>query len=277
MHLEKISLTCFGSAYAAALLLEVLHLLWPRVVPRFLGLVFGAAGLVTQTIFLGHAFFIAEQGPRLSSQLGSTLFLAWILAIFYLYGSIHYRRRSWAVFVLPLVLVLLGLAWLFPLGRGEAAETDWFQGKQAWGLVHAGLLLLAAVGVCVGCVASIMYLVQARRLRDKVPPQQGLRLLSLERLEEMNRRAITLAFPLLTAGLLIGVFQVAPRLTAAPVWTDLRVLGAAVLWVVFVLLLYLRYAAHLRGRRVAFLTILACALLLFTLVVSHTGVQGGGP
>ena len=33
----------------------------------------------------------------------------------------------------------------------------------------------------------------------------GLRLLSLERLESMNRRAINWAFPLLTVGLLLGV------------------------------------------------------------------------
>jgi ABC-type transport system involved in cytochrome c biogenesis permease subunit len=277
MHPEKITLTCFGASYAVAMFLEVLHLLWPRVVPRFLGLLFGAAGLLAHTLFLIHTFFYAAQGPRLSSQLGSTLFLAWILAIFYLYGSIHHRRQAWAVFVLPLVLLLLGLAMLFPLEREELAGSGWFRGKQFWTLVHAGLLLLAAVGVCVGCVASVMYLVQARRLRDKIPPQQGIRLFSLERLEEMNRRAITLAFPLLTAGLLIGLFRVAPRLPEAPVWTDLRVLGAAVLWVVFALLLYLRYAAHLRGRRLALLTILTFGLLLFTLAASHTGVQGGGP
>ena len=45
----------------------------------------------------------------------------------------------------------------------------------------------------------------------------------------------------------------------------------------FAILLYLRSGYHVRGRRLALLTILACALLLFTLVTAHTGVQGGGP
>jgi ABC-type transport system involved in cytochrome c biogenesis permease subunit len=277
MHLEKITLTCFGASYAVAFLAELLRLLWPRAVPRLLGLGFGAAGLLAHTLFLVNAFFLSDQGAPLSSQLGSTLFLAWILAIFYLYGAVHHRRQAWSIFVLPVVLILVGLAMAFPLGREESAGSGWFEGKRLWSLVHAGLLLLAAVGVSVGFVASLMYLVQVRRLRDKVPPQQGLRLFSLERLEEMNRRAITLAFPLLTAGLLIGLFQVAPLLTHAPVWTDPRVLGAGVLWLVFAILLYLRYGAHLRGRRVALLTIVAFVLLLFTLVASHTGVQGGGP
>jgi len=46
---------------------------------------------------------------------------------------------------------------------------------------------------------------------------------------------------------------------------------------VFVILLYLRSGYHVRGRRVALLTILAFALLLLTRVTAHTGVQGGGP
>ena len=43
------------------------------------------------------------------------------------------------------------------------------------------------------------------------------------------------------------------------------------------ILLYLRSGYHVRCRRLALLTILAFALLLFTLVTGHTGVQGGGP
>ena len=45
----------------------------------------------------------------------------------------------------------------------------------------------------------------------------------------------------------------------------------------FAILRYLRYGYHVRGWRVALLTILAFALLLFTRVTAHTGVQGGGP
>ena len=45
----------------------------------------------------------------------------------------------------------------------------------------------------------------------------------------------------------------------------------------FAIVLYLRYGYRVRGRRVALLTIPAFALLLFTLVTAHTGVQGGGP
>jgi ABC-type transport system involved in cytochrome c biogenesis permease subunit len=58
-------------------------------------------------------------------------------------------------------------------------------------------------------------------------------------------------------------------------WTDPRVLGTLVLWCVFALLLYLRFAQHLRGRQVAFMTILAFLMLLCCVVITHPLRQGG--
>lgn len=267
---------CFEASYAVALALELLHMIWPRAAPRLLGIAFGGAGLFAHTLFLLY------QQPALSSPFGSILFLAWILAVFYFYGSIHHRRITWGVFVLPVVLGLIGLAdWnRVPLetGHGVMLNLDALRGDRFWGLVHGGLLLLAAVGVTVGFLASLMYLVQAHRLKAKVLPGEGMRLLSLERLEQMNRRAINWAFPLLTAGVLVGIVLMIhqPRQPFAD-WKDPRILGTAILWLVYVILLYLRYGFHVRGRRVALLTIVAFGLLLVTLASAHTVVTGGNP
>lgn len=269
MPLAGTTLFCVAASYAVALALEMLQLLRPRPVQRWLGTAFGAAGL------LAHTLFLIFQQPPLSSQFGSTLFLAWILAVFYLYGSIHHGRVAWAVFALPLVLGLVGLASTFSRGP-TGSETSWlidlqaFQGERFWGVVHGLLLLLAGVGVCVAFLASVMYLIQARRLKAKALPGHGLKLLSLERLETMNRRALVMAFPLLTAGMLIGIARMLQADAPTQTWTDPRILAAAALWLLFALLLYLRYGAHLRGRRLALLTIVAFALLVVTLAVPHT-------
>lgn len=265
--LERVSRFCFGASYAVALILEIVHLVWPRRVQRLLATGFGIAGLFAHTVYL------AVQRPPLASQYGTILLLAWILAVFYVYGSIHYRKLAWGVFVLPVVIGLVGLTTAYPPDTEPESRMlpalASLRGERFWRFVHGGLLLLAAVGVCIGFVASVMYLVQARRLRAKVPPGTGIRLLSLERLEEMNRRAINLAFPLLTAGVVIGVALMLQPADQVLGWTDPRVLGGAILWLVFALLLYLRYGAHLRGRRLAQLTIVAFALLLFALASSH--------
>jgi ABC-type transport system involved in cytochrome c biogenesis permease subunit len=134
-----------------------------------------------------------------------------------------------------------------------------------WAWLHFAFLVLGAVGLCVGFIASVMYLVQSWKLKHKQVPGEGLRLLSLERLEEMNRRGIALAFPLLTAGLLIGVILLWS--TEQLSWLDPKVVSTIALWLVFVVLLYLRYALHLRGRRVAWWTIAAFGFLVLAFLV----------
>jgi ABC-type transport system involved in cytochrome c biogenesis permease subunit len=271
-----ITILCFGASYAVALTLELLQLFQPRPVLRLLSLGFGGAGL------LAHTLFVLFKPLTLASPFGSLVFLAWILAVFYLYGSIHHHHLAWGLFVLPLVLGLTVLAALLPEadgtpGSGSLHVLAFGRGERFWGVSHGSLVLLAAVGMCVGFVASVMYLVQVHRLRAKVHPGHGVRLLSLERLEAMNRRAIILAFPLLTLGLLVGITLLLQSEEYLADWTNPKVLSALGLWLVFALLALLRYGAHWRGRPMALLTIVAFVLLLGTLAVpAHSFVQGVG-
>ncbi|HZZ80206.1 MAG TPA: cytochrome c biogenesis protein CcsA [Gemmataceae bacterium] len=266
---EKISILCFAASYGVAFALELWHLFRPRPILRILALVFGGAGLFAHVVFLIVQCLIAEKRLPLGSPTGSLLFLALILAVFYFSEAIHHARIAWALFVLPLVLGLIGLAVVLP--APSEAET-W---RSFWSVAHGILLLLAAVGVSIGFIASVMYLVQMRRLRHKLPPNQGVPLLSLERLEQMNRRAILLAFPLLTAGLLAGV--VLEIYNGIEDWLSLRILSVVCLWLVFAILLYLRYFVHVRGRQLALWTMFAFAILVVALVSPHSFMQGGGP
>ena len=269
--MEKVTLFCFAASYAAALGLELWHLYRRRPVHQLAANLFGCAGLLAQTIFL------AVQRPPLGWQFGLLLVLLWILAVFYLFGAFHHTRQAWGIFILPVILVFVGLATVFgpPLfGDGTHVKGIFYQDQsqsELLGIAHGSLLVLAAVGVCVGFIASVMYLVQAHRLKEKLLPGQGLRLPSLERLETMNRRSLTLAFPLLTAGMILGLVLL---LREAAGWADPRVLTSIPLWLVFALMVYLRFGLHLRGKKMAFLTIVAFVLLLLTLLMPH--MRGGG-
>ncbi len=274
MPLDRVTIYWFAASYSAALLLELVLLFVQRPVIRYLATLCGAAGLLAHTIY-----FVAQR-LTLASQAGSLLFLAWILATFYLYGSLHYRRLAWGLFVLPVIIGLIALAQV--LGRNGALEsagqqTRLIDPEPFWQFAHIALFLLAAVGVSVAFLASVMYLVQSHRLKEKKLSGNGIRLLNLERLENMNRRGINWAFPLLTVGLIIGLVQMAQDGVQLQGWADPRVLSTIVLWIVFVLVLYLRYGFRLRGKRVALLTIMAFALLMVTLVTSHQHKPGGIP
>jgi ABC-type transport system involved in cytochrome c biogenesis permease subunit len=275
-ELGRITEFCFAASYAVALVLELVRQFWPRPGLRWLALTFTGAGLIA------HSVFVAVNPLPLQTPFGSLIFLAWILAVFGLYGSVHHRRLAWGLFVLPLVLGLIALAEVFPEGSPpRPSQGSWelfaMQGKQFWPALHGTLMLLAAVGVSVGFIASLMFLVQTHRLRTKQLPGRGLKLWSLERLEAMNRRAIILAFPLLTVGLLVAVVQMLKHPDGDQAWESLKVVSTIALWVVFAILLYLRYGARAGGRQMALLTIVAFGLMLFALGSAHPFAPGGGP
>jgi ABC-type uncharacterized transport system permease subunit len=271
---ERVTVFCFAASYAVALALELWHLLRPRPIQRYVSIGFGLAGL------LAHAIYVAVQPLPLVSPGGSLLFLALILAVFYAYGSIHHHRMAWGLFVLPLVLGLVVLAVVLPPPEEESGLASWrslFQGERFWGMTHGVLVLLAAVGISVGFIASVMYLVQSYRLRAKLPPAAGMKLLSLERIEMMNRRAVLWAFPLLTAGMIVGaVLLYSNGITQD--WNSPKILSTLGLWLVFAILLYLRYGAHVRGKQAALWTVVAFALLLLALMSPvHPFLLGGSP
>lgn len=264
--LQNVTRLCFVASYAVALVLELLRLVRSKPLWTWLSVGFGAAGL------FAHTLFLLFRSPLVASPNGSLLLLAWVIAIFYLYGTVHHRQWAWAIFVLPLTLILVGLSGV--VSADSVGASRWFTGETFWGAVHGSLLLLAAIGLSVACVASVMYLVQAHRLRNKAIFSEGLRLPSLERLLLMNRRAITWAFPLLTSGLMLGIILMLQHQDA--VWTEPKIFSTVGLWAAFALILYLRYSAAISNRRLAILTIAAFGLLLVALLSSHPVVGGGG-
>ena len=269
--LQGVTHACFGLSYLLAFGLELAWLARPRSVWRVAALGLGIAGIVA------HTAYISYHQPTPAAPYGSLLLLAWVLALFYLYGTIHHAKQAWAVFVLPVVIGLVGLSLALITTADNAPEVPtWLSGERFWGAVHGSLILLASVGVSVGFLASAMYLVQARRLRNKVNPGRVVPMLSLERLETMNRRALNLAFPMLTAGLLVGTLLLRTENASAESWLSLKVLSTGGLWVVFAVLLYMRYAAHVPGRRLAWLSVAAFGLLLVALIAAHPFAQGAG-
>jgi ABC-type transport system involved in cytochrome c biogenesis permease subunit len=267
--LLRISTNCIGLSYLLALVLELVRLRWPRPSLKVLAWVAGAAGL------FAHSAYLATHRPNPATAFGASLSVSWVLAIFYVIGSLQHTRQLWAVFVLPIILALWGLAF-FASTPTDIPPVDWATADRLWGIIHGVFVLLAAVGISIGCMASIMYLVQTRRLKLKKPLLSGLKMLSLERLEQMNRRAVNLAFPLLTIGLLLGVLLLRQTHDFTQHWFNVKVLGTAGLWATFLVLLYARYARHAAGRVLALLTILAFVLMLAVLFAAHPFAQGGG-
>ena len=126
--MENVHVFCFFASYVVALALDGLRLLRGSALLRALGLGFGVAGLLAQSIYLVARSNATDLPPLLSSGHDWLLVLAWTAVVFYLFLSFVLwsikRDVPMGLFILPAVLILIGASDLGgkrdqsgPLGR----------------------------------------------------------------------------------------------------------------------------------------------------------------
>lgn len=260
MKFDNVTILCFAASYAVALGLELWQLWQPGQARRWLLRGVMLAGLTA------HALYVWFHAVPFQGGSTTLLLLSLILAVFYFSGTWHYRRFAWGVFILPLILVLVLTAWLDSFQVSQRLAMPRETAEWVWTWAHVIFLVLGYVGLCIALVASLMYLVQSQRLKRKKLADDGFKLLSLERLDTMHRRALLLAFPLHTSGVLLGVWLMP---TFGLTWLDPKILLAVALWVVLLVLLVLRHNLHWRGRRMAWGTMGAFGLFLSAFAASR--------
>lgn len=272
MDLTRITTFCFVASYAVALSLEAVALAGRRRgrVGEVLGggrrlgtLAFAGAGLFAHVAFL--AMRAREQATPLSSPSDWCLLAAMLVAAVYLGMTLTSPRWAWGVFVLPMVLLLIGVAQLASDAPFAPERASLF-----WGQVHGWTLLGAAVAVCLGFVAGLMYLLQSWRLKHKMPPKSGFRLPSLEWLEQTNSYCLGLSVWLVAVGFLSGLVLSTLKNRGVEdyhLWTDPVVLSLAAMfvWLIAAEAFRFAYPAARRGQKVAYLTVASFGFLVITL------------
>jgi ABC-type uncharacterized transport system permease subunit len=270
--LEGITITCFAASYAVALVLEITRLVFRSGVRGALLVAWAGLGLFAHTLFLTRAAAETDAAP-LSNWRDWYLLAAWVLAAVYVVLLFRQPRVPVGLLVLPLVLVLVGVATFAadaePFPRNEAS--------QVWGVIHGATLLVGTVVVLVGFVAGVMYLIQSWQLKHKTLPTHRFRLPSLEWLERVNYHSVVFSTVMFGAGLLSGVVleQINHDPQSAGIdWSDPVIWSSALFfaWLVTVLAFGAVYEPARQGRKVAYFTVSSFVLLalLLALLISDT-------
>lgn len=265
-----ITVLCFFASYLVALALEVTRLFFRMPVRMVLLLGFAAAGLLAHTLYLVQRA-LAMRLP-LSSWHDWYLIVAWLLAAWYLALASRRPQTNLGLFLLPVIVGLVGVAWGLPRDALFARQSA----LVVWGVAHGLMLLVGTVAVLLGFVAGVMYLLQSWRLKHHLPPQWGVRLPSLEWLQMVNRRALVVSSLSLALGLAAGIVLNAVQAAGAgPLvpWSDHVVVGSAVLlaWLVAAMLFEWRYKPAQQGRKVAYLTVANFVFLAMVLAMLLSG------
>lgn len=221
------------------------------------------AGFVLHTFSLLWNWAAIGQFP-ISSPHHTLALLAWCAMLLFLVCFRVFRQPPALVsFFLPIV-VLFSLASLgVSLAPGEPGA-----GSSIYWRAHGILMLLGCGAFALAFVTSVMYLLQERQLKTKALGRLLERLPSLESLDRMTVLCTGLGF----------VFYTLALVAAAIGWkTDGRPPGewlrtpvgvvSAVTWLLYLCAVNARLLPPLRGKKLAYLTILGFVLVLFTLAL----------
>jgi ABC-type uncharacterized transport system permease subunit len=173
--------------------------------------------------------------------------LGLLLAIAFLVVYWRYKTVSLGIFLLP-ICFLLGL---LPAFRPGQESTAFPLINTGWIFLHVALLLAAYAALLLSLLASLLYLIQERRLKQKSPTITWLP--PLETTDQIALKSLLFGLPCMTAGLLIGSL-IAQVTVGASYFRDPKILLAFAMWLVYIGMIHIRRIAGLRGRRAVYLS-----------------------
>ena len=204
----------------------------------------------------------------------------WLLTLSYLYLELTTDERSMGVFILPVIIGLQLIPVLHPgVERADPVlDSPWF-----W--VHVSSLLFAYASFALAGVLGVTYMLQFKEIKKKHLGYFYTRLPSLQILDVMNSRAVTIGWMFLTFGVIVGAVWTAQARTIAPDDPNLRAMSiddpkifvALLTWLVYAFAVFARRKWGWTGRRAAWLSSVGFAFAMvnflainYFVTTSHT-------
>lgn len=260
----RVAVVLYGVGLVHAIL-TVLHRpsrLFPAALGAFIvGTVLHLVALVELGVALGRL--------PLDNFFESMSACAFLLAVSFLLVYWRYELASLSVFLFPLVF-LMAL-----VGATELPVASWSDERvrDLWLLVHVLLVLAGYAALLVAAVASLIYLIGERQLKQKSRAGFLEKLPPLGTLDAIITRAIGLAFALITLSVIAG--STWAFVESGTRWiTEPKVAISLVTWGFYLLMVFLRTSAGWRGRKAAMLVLVVVGSSALTWA-AHVGLRPG--
>jgi ABC-type transport system involved in cytochrome c biogenesis permease subunit len=230
-----------------------------------------------------HTFVIGMQTMEMRDELFSSLSRAismfvWLLALSYLYVEIATTERAMGVFILPIVV---GLQAISTFSSGTTTPTPDPVLQSNWFWVHMASLLFAYASFGIAGVLGLVYVLQFKEIKKKQLGYFYTRLPSLQILDAMNSRAVTIGLLLLTIGVSVGIVWTQQARADFPEDSNLAAIGLAdpkvmitvVTWAVYAFSVLARRTLGWAGRRAAFLSTAGFVIVLLNFLTVRYFVE----
>jgi cytochrome c-type biogenesis protein CcsB len=221
-------------------------------------LILAIAGFAMQTGSIIFRYSNAGHLP-ISSLHDATSFFSWCIVLIFFYLEYRYRLDLLGPFTMPIVFILMLSSSMFPSEIKPLSPVL----QSYWLGIHTFLAFLGNAAFAMAFGIGIMYLIQEHHLKSKQLRGLFQRLPSLQILDEVNYRLITLGFPLLTLAIITGAIWAESAWGSYWRW-DPKEVWSLITWLIYALVLHVRLTAGWRGRKAAILSIMGFISVMFT-------------
>ncbi len=216
-----------------------------------MGFLMHSASIVFRYISAGHL--------PITSMHEAASFFAWCIVLIYFFLEYRYKIGIIGSFILPIVFLLMLCSSLLPSAISPLSPVL----RSYWLGIHTFLAFLGNAAFAVAFGIGIMYLLQEHYLKSKRTHGLFKRLPSIQVLDEINYKLITLGFPLLTLAIITGSLWAENAWGSYWRW-DAKEVWSLITWLIYALILHIRLTAGWRGKRAAVLSIIGFLIVLFT-------------
>jgi len=202
---------------------------------------------------IGHA--------PLSNLYESLIFFSWTIILLYLLMEWRTRNRTIGTFVTPIALLAMAYASFSPNIKSSiqpllpALQSNWL-------ITHVLTCFFGYAAFALSFALSLMYLLKKLDRPEKestflnLIPRSGI-------LDELNYQMVVIGFLMLTLGIITG--SVWAHSAWGTYWSwDPKETWSLVTWLVYAVLLHSRLIRGWKGKRLAVLSIIGFACVLFT-------------
>ncbi|MGQ9571062.1 MAG: c-type cytochrome biogenesis protein CcsB [Thermodesulfovibrionales bacterium] len=256
--------------YFFATFTSVIELFKGRKITSHIMFLLVSVGFAFHTVDIIYRYIVAGYIP-ITNFHESTSFFSWSIILIFFLLQLRYKIKILSSFVMPVVLILMISSSM--LSREIRPLSPVLQSY--WLLIHTVIAFLGNAAFALAFGVGTMYLVQEHYVKSKNLGGLFARLPSLQTLDELNYRLITIGFPLLTLAILTGSLWAESTWGSFWRW-DPREVWSLVTWFIYAIVLHARLIAGWRGKRAAILSIagfLTILIAFFGIKLFHKGLH----
>jgi len=263
--MDTVILSWVTFIYFGAFVLYLFRMILERELWGRLATYTALAGLVVHTVALvirwKSSYDLGIGHAPLSNFYESLIFFAWTVVLLYLVIEWRIRNRTLGVFVLPIAFLLMAFASLSP--QIDSRIQPLIPALQSnWLTIHVLTCFLGYAAFTIACGLGVMYFLRPKG--DGQPVSGFSRFIpDADILDELMYQSTALGFIFLTLGIMTG--SIWAHYAWGSYWSwDPKETWSLITWLIYALMLHARFVRGWRGGRMAVMTVVGFASVLFT-------------